>query len=135
MLVGWVSDERYLALAGVDVEMERDGELVAQVRSSASGRDGRGRARRVSTASAWPAMASASKWVNARLGPDEPPIALRLLSDAPLGFVWPRWVRAGEQAELRFHAVEPYRLSLWRYGPSGSTCGSWAGTTSTALGP
>ena len=115
MLVGWVSDERSLALAGVHVELEQDGRLVAQVRSTASGRvvadvpDGEyriGLARE----------GFGSKWVSARLGPDEPPLSLRLLSDAPLGFVWPRWVRAGEQAELRFHAVEPYRLSLWRYG-------------------
>ena len=30
--------------------------------------------------------------------------------------MWPRWVRSGERSEFRVHAVEPYRLSLWRYG-------------------
>jgi hypothetical protein len=115
MLVGWVSDERYLALAGVYVEIERDGRLVAQALSSASGRivaDVPAGEYRIGLARA----GYGSKWVSARLGPDERPLDLRLLSDTPLGFVWPRWVRSGERAELRFHAVEPYRLSLWRYG-------------------
>jgi hypothetical protein len=115
MLVGWVSDERYLALGDVLVEIERDGQLVAAARSTASGRvvaevpPGEYRIGLSRTG-------YGSKWLRARLGGGEPPIQMRLLSDGPLGFVWPRWVRAGEQAELRFHAVEPYRLSLWRYG-------------------
>ena len=68
MLVGWVSDERYLALAGVDVEIERDGELVAQVRSSASGRvvaDVPAGEYRIGLAR----DGFGSKWVDARLGP------------------------------------------------------------------
>ena len=47
---------------------------------------------------------------------DGRPYQFRLLNDRLTGFVWPRWVRAGERAELMFHALEPYRLSLWRYG-------------------
>jgi hypothetical protein len=44
------------------------------------------------------------------------PYQFRLLSDRLLGYMWPKWVRSGERAEFRVHAVEPYRLSLWRYG-------------------
>jgi hypothetical protein len=115
LLIGWVSDEFYSAIAGADVELEHDGAHVATTRSTAAGRlvaevppgeyritiarDGFG-----------------SKRIICRLGPDEPLIQVRLLSDRLMGFPWPRWVRSGEQAELRFHAVEPYRLSLWRYG-------------------
>ena len=115
MRIGWVSDEYHQAIADVAVDVERDGELIAQARSGATGaidvkvppgehvlslaRDGYG-----------------AKRVRATLGPEQPPLRLRLLSDRLIGFVWPRWVRAGESSELRFHGVEPYRLSLWRYG-------------------
>jgi N,N-dimethylformamidase len=115
MLVGWVSDERDLALAGVLVELEMDGVLIASVRSTSSGRviaDVPPAEYRIGLAR----DGFGSKWITARLGPGEPPLRIRLLSDAPIGFVRPRWVRGGEQAELCFHAVEPYRLSLWRYG-------------------
>ncbi len=38
MLIGYVSDERYVALADVLVEFDRDGESVAVVRSTPRGR-------------------------------------------------------------------------------------------------
>jgi hypothetical protein len=38
------------------------------------------------------------------------------LSDCLLGYVWPKWVKAGEKGEFRVHSVEPYKLDLWRYG-------------------
>jgi len=113
--IGWVSDEYDLAIADVAVDVEQDGDVVAQVRSGATGailvdlppgdytlslaRDGYG-----------------AKRVRAALGPGRPALRLRLLSDGLTGFVWPRWARSGEQSELRFHGTEPYRLSLWRYG-------------------
>ena len=37
MWVGYVSDERYLALADVGVEFERDGQMVAVVKSTPRG--------------------------------------------------------------------------------------------------
>jgi N,N-dimethylformamidase len=40
----------------------------------------------------------------------------RLLSDTLFGYMWPKWVRGGEQAEFRVHAPEQYKLTLWRYG-------------------
>lgn len=114
MLVGYVSDERFVAIPDVAVDFERDGALVASVRSSARGaivaelpegeyrvtlaRDGYG-----------------GKTVALR--PDAArPYQFRLLRDRLLGYMWPKWVRSGERAEFRVHAVEPYRLSLWRYG-------------------
>jgi hypothetical protein len=115
MLIGYVSDERYVALDGVGVEFERDGMTVAVVRSTPRGRviadvapgrydvtlrkDGFGRKR-----------------VTVDVADGRRPHQFRLLSDRLTGFVWPRWLRSGDRAELRFHAVEPYRLSLWRYG-------------------
>jgi hypothetical protein len=44
------------------------------------------------------------------------PCQFRLLSDGLLGYMWPKWVRGGESAEYRVHAVEQYQLTLWRYG-------------------
>src|SRR5262249_19348033 len=32
------------------------------------------------------------------------------------GYMWPKWVRAGETSEYRCHGVEQYQLTLWRYG-------------------
>jgi hypothetical protein len=56
-----------------------------------------------------------SKTVAATLAPDRA-VQFRLLSDGLLGYMWPKWVRAGEMAEYRIHAVEQYQLVLWRYG-------------------
>lgn len=114
-LIGWVSDEWYSALADVMVEIEQDGRAVEQVRSSASGRvETTAPAGDYRLTLAHPGFGS--KTVDTQVAPDAPPLSLRLLSDDLVGFVWPRWVRSGEQAELRFHGTEPYRLSLWRYG-------------------
>ena len=52
----------------------------------------------------------------ARSRPGQPPYQFRLLSDGLLGYAWPKWVKAGEKSEFRVHSVEPYQLSLWRYG-------------------
>ena len=113
MLVGYVSDERYVALPGVLLEFE-DGTASYEARSRASGavhcdlppgeytatlqKAGYG-AKRVQM-TAWPGR----------------PYHFRLLSDCLLGYAWPRCVRFGERAEFRVHSVEPYKLELWRYG-------------------
>ena len=44
------------------------------------------------------------------------PHQFRLLADDLSGYAWPKWVRSGEKAEFRVHAVEQYKLTLWRYG-------------------
>jgi hypothetical protein len=114
MLIGYVSDERYVALADVLLEFEQGGQSVAVVRSTPRGavyadlppgevrvtlvKDGYGPK-------------------SATMTPQEGrPYAFRLLSDRLLGYMWPKWVRSGERSEFRVHSVEPYRLSLWRYG-------------------
>jgi hypothetical protein len=114
MLIGYVSDERYLALHDVSLEFLKDGESVARVRSSPRGavhadlspgdytvelaRDGFG-----------------SKSVPLTLPADEPH-HFRLLSDRLLGYMWPKWVRSGETSEYCVHSAEECRVSLWRYG-------------------
>ena len=113
MLVGYVSDERYLALPEVLLEFEREG-MSVEARSRASGavhapvepgpykvtlhREGYG-----------------PKSVEMVVSPERP-YQFRLLSHALLGYAWPRCVRSGERSEFRVHSTEPYKLELWRYG-------------------
>ena len=114
MLIGYVSDENYVALADVAIEIDRDGELIEVIRSTPRGRvfaelePGR---YRFSLAKS----GFGSKSVILDL-PLAAPYQFRLLSDCLLGYVWPKWVKTGERAEFRVHSHEPYRLSLWRYG-------------------
>ena len=113
MLVGYVSDERFSALADVLVEIQ-DGSEQVLVRSGVTGAihadlaPGQYRI--------WLAKPGfGSKHVDLSL-PSAEPHQFRLLSDAVLGYVWPKWVRVGETAEFRVHCAEPYELELWRYG-------------------
>ncbi len=115
MLVGYVSDERYVALPGTLLEFERDGQ-------------------------SWETTARATGSVHLDLAPGEYQVTLykpgygqkrtsvtlaaenhtphhfRLLQDDLLAYLWPKWVRSGEEAEFRVHSVEEYKLELWRYG-------------------
>lgn len=114
MLIGYVSDENFLALEDVQVEFQRGEESVAVVRSTPRGavyveiepgaynvtlaRDGFG-----------------SKRVSMMVTQDSP-YQFRLLSERILGYMWPRWVKSGERSEYRVHSPEECRVSLWRYG-------------------
>lgn len=114
MLIGYVSDERFVALADVLLEFQQKGETVAIVRSTPRG---------AVVADVAPGtydvtlvkLGYGSKSVTVSTGADQP-CQFRLLSDCILGYVWPREVRSGERSEFRVHSAEPFRLSLWRYG-------------------
>ena len=113
MLVGYVSNERFVALGDVLLEFRGNNAVVA-ARSNISGavcadidpgeyevvlgRDGYG-----------------SKIVTMEVIEGRP-YHFRLLSDCLLGYVWPKCVKSGDRAEFRVHAVEEYELELWRYG-------------------
>jgi N,N-dimethylformamidase len=114
MLIGFVSDEKYVALPDVLLEWT----------------DGRG--------GSWEARSRASGSIHAEVPPGDylvtlhkpgfggkrvrmrlpvaQPYQFRLLSDSLLGYAWPKYVRSGERSEFRVHSVEQYGLSLWRYG-------------------
>lgn len=113
--VAYVSDEMYVAIAGVVSDWHSpDTGDVTILNSSAAGafyadlppgryrvilaRDGYG-----------------SKTVDIVLNPGSPH-QFRLVSDAITGYAWPKWVVAGEASEYRIHAAEEYQLTLWRYG-------------------
>ncbi len=113
MLVGYVSDERYIAIDGVRFEFE-NGDKSIEDHSRATGavyadiepgpyrvtlrKDGFG-----------------AKSVEIIVRKDEP-YQFRLLRNRLVGYMWPKWVRAGEKSEYRMHSTEAYRLDLWRYG-------------------
>lgn len=114
-LIGYVSDENYLALPDVQAELQSlDSGEIFLARSSARGAlyaevlDGK---YRVTLAK----DGYGAKWVVVELT-HKSPIQFRLLSDSVLGYMWPKWVRGGERAEIRVHSPEQYQLTLWRYG-------------------
>ena len=114
MLIGYVSDERYIALHDVAVLFEMSGSEPVQVRSLADGsvradlpegqyrvtlrRDG-----------------FSAKRTSGTLPVDEPS-QFRLLSNSLVGYMWPKCIQSGEKSEYRVHATEAYRLDLFRYG-------------------
>jgi N,N-dimethylformamidase len=113
--VAYVSDENYVALAGALGEFEflKTGEVSAH-QSSARGAfyaDLPAGQYRVTLAK----DGYGPKWVECQLGVGEP-YQFRLLSDGLLGYMWPKWVRAGERSEVRLHSVDQCQLTLWRYG-------------------
>lgn len=117
MLIGYVSDEDYSALADVVLEFDREGESVGVARSTARGAVHAdlppGDYRVTLQKPGFGSKRSQLTILDSRLAT---PHQFRLLSDRLTGFVWPKWVRSGERGEFRVHSVEPYHLSLHRYG-------------------
>ena len=112
-LVGFVSDEYYAALADVALEFRSaSGERTA-IRSTATG------AVLVDLPPAEYEVALAKPGFGSkrvRIDTVKAPHHFRLLSDRLLGYAWPKWCRAGDTVQFRVHSVEPYKLTLWRYG-------------------
>jgi hypothetical protein len=113
MLIGYVSDERYVALPDALLEFENEtGSFEARSRATgAIYADITPGAYKVTLYKA----GYGSKSVRMTVKEGEP-YHFRLLSDGLLSYMWPKWVKAGEKAEFRVHAVEEYKLELWRYG-------------------
>ena len=113
MLIGYVSDERYVALPDTQLEFENESGSV-EVRARASGAvhaDLAPGQYHVTLAK----TGYGSKRLNMTVG-DGRPYQFRLLKDCLLGYAWPKWVTSGEKAEFRVHSHEAYKLELWRYG-------------------
>ncbi|MFO0926656.1 MAG: DUF6605 domain-containing protein [Gemmataceae bacterium] len=114
MLIGHVSDERYVALPDVLLEFVDPAGRSWETRSRASGAiylD--------LPPGAYQAVLQKPGYGAKRVAltlPRAEPYAFRLLADGLLGYAWPKGVRSGESAEFRVHAVEQYTLGLWRYG-------------------
>jgi hypothetical protein len=114
MLIGYVSDERYVALPDAILEFTNARGESWEARSRASGSvhvvlpPGE-----YKVTVQKPGFGAKFSRINV---PTIPIHHFRLLSDGLLGYVWPKWVRSGEKSEFRVHSVEPYKLELWRYG-------------------
>jgi hypothetical protein len=112
-VLGFVSDEMFVAIPDALAEFESPAGAVSVLRSSPRGAfhgDLAGGPYRVTLSK----QGFGSKIVSATLG--DKPVQFRLLSDGLLGYMWPKWARSGERSEFRVHSVEQYQLSLWRYG-------------------
>ncbi len=113
MLVGYVSDERYVAVPGAELEiLGSHGSLATRSRASgaiqADLEPGR-----YEVVLAKDGYGSKRVTVDAAEGQ---PHQFRLLKDDLLGYAWPKWVKSGERSEFRVHSDAAYRLDLWRYG-------------------
>jgi N,N-dimethylformamidase len=114
MLIGYVSDERYVVLNDVQLEFVNERGSV-EARSRATG---------AVHADLQPGRYTVTlakdgygfKRVELTVTPGMEPYHFRLLRDDLLGYAWPKCVRAGEKAEFRVHSPEAYKLELWRYG-------------------
>ncbi len=113
MLVGYVSDERYIALSDVSLEFQ-NASGVRFARSSASG------AVYADIAPGHYRVALAHNGYGSKIVEIEiaegAPYPFRLLSDGLLGYMWPKCVKSGDESEFRIHSHEQYKLELWRYG-------------------
>ncbi|HLW68191.1 MAG TPA: N,N-dimethylformamidase beta subunit family domain-containing protein, partial [Gemmataceae bacterium] len=114
MLIGYVSDEKYVALADVLLEFMNPAGGSWEMRSRASGAV-HGDLPQGDYRVVLQKPGFGSKIVRMRVQAGRP-YHFRLLSDCLLGYAWPKCVRAGEAGEFRVHAVEQYKIELWRYG-------------------
>jgi N,N-dimethylformamidase len=114
MLIGYVSDERYVALPEVLLEFQGPDGSSLEARSRSSGAVHAdlppGDYRVVLQKPGYGAKFSRITI------PLSEPHQFRLLTDSLVGYAWPKWVRSGEHSEFRVHSVEPFKLELWRYG-------------------
>ena len=114
MLIGYVSDEKYVALADVMLEFDNGADEPLAVRSRATGAvhaDLKPGKYKVTTHK----EGFGAKNVRMTVEPGTP-YHFRLLSDSLVGYAWPKCVRSGEKSEFRVHSVEAYQLELFRYG-------------------
>jgi hypothetical protein len=113
MLIGYVSDERYVALPDVLFEFV-SGQRRIGTRSTAAGA-----VEAPLDPGSWRVTFTrpgfGAKRVELTL-PATEPHQFRLLSESLLGYAWPKWVKSRERSEFRVHSPEAYKLSLWRYG-------------------
>ena len=107
MLIGFVSDERYVALSDVSLEFVNAHGQSWETHSRASGSvhlDLPSGEYLVSLQK----PGFGGKRVRMTL-PRKQPHQFRLLADGLLGYAWPKCVRSGESSEFRVHSVEPYK--------------------------
>jgi hypothetical protein len=130
MLIGYVSDESYVALTDVAVEFVRDGQTVAVVRSTPRGAIDAD----IAPGEYEVVLVKAgfgSKRVTMRADPGAP-YQFRLLSDRLLGYVWPKWSRADRSAGVHQYLERLQRRCRSRPARPGHTSGrAWTSSWMT----
>lgn len=112
-VIGYVSDEMDVALPNVWLEFWGDKTRVV----TASGPSGAVEAKL--PRGSYEVILSKAGYSTKRTGailPADFPLRFRMLSNALVGYAWPKWVRAGDDSELRINTADGFDLSLWRYG-------------------
>ena len=113
MLVGYVSDERYMAVPDYTLLFEQ-GSTVVPARAAANGAV----YAELPPGTYKVALSNpgyGAKRVSMEVKPDRP-YHFRLLTDCLLGYAWPKCVCSGERSEFRVHSPGAFKLSLWYYG-------------------
>ena len=114
MHVGFVSDERYVAIPDVLCEfISPDGtsyETRSRVRGAIYIEIPEG-----SYNVSFYKQGYGSKSIDIKLKDNEIQ-QFRLLSNNLCGYIWPKWTQSESFSEFRVHSAEPYKLELWRYG-------------------
>lgn len=114
MLLGYVSDEYYAAIPDALVELRAASGRRLVVRSAPSGAvEAEVEPGPYDVCLACHGYGSKRVQIHVETGAVH---HFRLLSDRLLGYAWPKWCCSGERVAFRMHAIEPYHLSLWRYG-------------------
>lgn len=114
MLIGYVSDERYVALADVLLEFQSQGQTRAIVRSTPRGAvvaDLDPGTYDVTLVKSGYRLKRSVATIDSKT-----PHQFRLLSDGIAGYVWPREVRTGERSEFRVHstgALSSQLVAVW----------------------
>src|SRR5688500_1920944 len=106
MLIGYVSDHRYVALAGVQVELIGSAASASTVSVATSSRAS-GSVHADLSAGRYEVVLAKDGYGAKRITLDLPtpePHQFRLLKDDLLGYVWPKWVRGGDSSEFRVHS-------------------------------
>lgn len=119
MLLGYVSDEMYVAISDVQVEFrsaDKQNRTEAFLfRSAPSGAIyGEIPIGEYDVAISHPGYGSKISRYTREL--QSKPVQFRLMSKKLTGYIWPKWSQSGAKAEIRFSSHEVVDISLWRLG-------------------
>ncbi|MCA9115421.1 MAG: carboxypeptidase regulatory-like domain-containing protein [Planctomycetaceae bacterium] len=113
MLLGYLSDEHFVAISGAQVELTRGDESLATV-SRASG------SIHAEISGRWKMTVNApgfgARHYELDVSPQYQPVQFRLLSSRLAGYMWPKTVPAGGTSEYCINSPEGFRLDLYHYG-------------------
>ena len=113
MLIGYVSDENYVAICDCLILIE-GGDDPVEARSAANG------AIFADIPSGeYSVVFNKDGYTGKRVSVNVDgtnPVQFRLMSDDLVGFMWPKWTTTDGSSEYCVHSVDGFKLDLWRYG-------------------